>query len=435
MNKPYLVFYGPIETYSGYGARSRDLVKSLIELDKYDIEIISCNWGQTPKGFLQSDNHEHKPLLDRITTQLKKQPDVWIMNTIPSEMQAVGKYNILITAGIETNICAPQWIEGCNRANLVLVSSEHAKKVFESSIFNKHNTQTNQIESTIKLQSKIEVLFEGADLKTYFKTTNTNNLTELNNIKEDFCYLFIGHWMQGDLGEDRKNVGGLIKTFLETFKNKSKRPALILKTQNATPSCIDREEILNKINIIQKSINSKDLPNIYLIHGELSDSDINELYNHPKVKAHISFTKGEGYGRPLLEASLSSKPIIAPNWSGQVDFLKSEFCPLLPGSLTPIHHSAAIPDMLIEGSQWFTVDYKQASKTIEDVFNNYSKYLEGAKRQAYRTKTEFNLEKMTEKLKEILNNNVPEYKPIILPTLKKINLPKLNQKHGQNGNV
>lgn len=166
-NKPYLVFYGPVDCYAGYGARSRDLVKSLINQNKYDVQVISCNWGNTAKGFLNPENEEHKQILDRINPNIKKQPDIWIMNTIPSEMQKVGKYNILITAGIETDICSAPWIIGCNNADLIIVSSEHAKKAFQNSTFEKKNNQTGQLEEIIKLQKPIEVLFEGADLNTY----------------------------------------------------------------------------------------------------------------------------------------------------------------------------------------------------------------------------------------------------------------------------
>lgn len=426
INKPYLVFYGPVDTFSGYGARSRDLVLSLIAMDKYDIEIISCNWGHTPKGFLNPKNLEHKSILDRIINQLQRQPDVWIMNTIPNEMNRVGKYNILITAGIETNICAPQWIEGCNRADLVLVSSQHAKDVFVNSKFNKHNPQ-GQVESILQLEKPIEVLFEGVNTNIYFNSPNTK-LKELNNIQEDFCFLFVGHWMQGELGEDRKNVGGLIKTFLNTFKDKKQKPALILKTQNASPSHIDKNDLENKINIIQKSINSDNLPNIYLIHGELEDSDMNNLYNHPKVKAHVSFTKGEGFGRPLLEASISAKPVIASGWSGHVDFLNKDFSILLPGNLTPVHPSCIVPDMIIEGSHWFTVDYNKASQILKDVYNQYNKFTEGAIRQAYLSKTKFNFNVMTEQFKSILDKFTPEFKPLVLPKIKKLELPKLNNK-------
>ena len=52
---------------------------------------------------------------------------------------------------------------------------------------------------------------------------------------------------------------------------------------------------------------------------------MNELYNHPKVKAMVSMTKGEGYGRPLAEFGLSKKPIIASGWSGQCRFPNSRY--------------------------------------------------------------------------------------------------------------
>jgi glycosyltransferase involved in cell wall biosynthesis len=431
MNKPLCVVSCPCDTMSGYGKRSVDFLKSLIKIkgNEWDIKILSQRWGNTPWGNLEL--HNEIDLISRIIPTLNKQPEYWFQVTIPNEMQRVGKlFSCLVTAGIETDICSAPWIEGCNRADLVLVSSEHAKKAFEASTFEKRNSQTGQPEGIIKLATKVEVLFEGVDLNVYNNNTmgiNVSNVHEqLKDIPETFCFLFVGHWLQGSFGEDRKDVGGLIKTFLETFRNKKNKPALILKTQNATPSCIDRDDILGKINTIQKTVTG-DLPNIYLLHGELTDNEINLLYNHPKVKAHVSFTKGEGFGRPLLEASLSLKPVITTAWSGHMDFLKPEFNRLIGGMLTPVHPSAIVPDMIIEGSKWFTVNHRQASDIMEDVFNNYPKYLENAKRQAYRSKTEFSLEKMQEKLAKIMDENVPEYKPLILPKLSAITLPKLNK--------
>jgi hypothetical protein len=70
----------------------------------------------------------------------------------------------------------------------------------------------------------------------------------------------------------------------------------------------------------------------------------------------VSLTKGEGFGRPLLEFSLVNKPIIASNWSGHLDFLNAEFCALVEGDIKPIHPTAQIKDMLIENSQWFSPD-------------------------------------------------------------------------------
>jgi len=431
--KPLFFISCPIDTYSGYGARSRDIVKALLKSDKYDIKILPQRWGSTPFGFLQADNPEHKQILDCIwgQPQLPKQPDVWMQITVPNEFQAVGKFNIGVTAGIETTICDPSWLEGLNRMNLNLVSSEHAKHVFKNSAFEQRDrNQNNQVVGHIKLEKPVEVLFEGADTNIYQKldkVVDSEVGDVLDTIDEEFNYLFVGHWLQGELGQDRKDTGMLIKTFLETFKGKSKKPGLILKTSSATYSIMDREEILEKINKIRSLVGDKDLPNVYLLHGELEDTEVNELYNHPKVKVHVSFTKGEGYGRPLLEASISQKPVVAPNYSGHIDFLDGEMSTLLSGQVTQIHPSAVVQNMLLPESGWFTVDYKKASETLEDVYKNYKNYLDGAKRQSYRSRTEFSLDKMGEKLISILEEKVPKQVTLKLPQLKKIELPKLKK--------
>jgi glycosyltransferase involved in cell wall biosynthesis len=426
--KPLVVISCPADTFSGYGARSRDIILPLIKSGNYDVKIMPQRWGSTPWGFLQNENPDHKLIKDCFlqNNQMPKQPDVWIQITVPNEFQAVGKFNIGITAGIETTVCAPQWIEGLNRMNLNLVSSEHAKKVFQESKFEKRNSQTQQVEGVIELTAPVEVLFEGANLDIYKKidTLSTDVKEVLDSINEEFCYLFVGHWLQGEIGQDRKDVGMLVKTFLETFKGKKPRPALVLKTQSATPSVMDREEILDKIRKIQEEVGG-DLPSVYLVHGELSDEEINELNNHPKVKAFVSFTKGEGYGRPLLEASITGKPVIASAYSGHLDFLSNELSILLPGEIKQIHGSAVVQDMLLPESAWFTVNYERASKILVDVYKNYNKYVDNAKKQSYRSRTEFSLEKMGEKLLSILDSKVPKSVEFKLPQLKKIELPKI----------
>jgi hypothetical protein len=361
--------------------------------------------------------------------QLPKQPDVWMQITVPNEFQPVGKYNIGVTAGIETTLCDADWVEGVNRMNLTLVSSEHAKSVFKNSRFEKRNSQTQQVEGIVELKAPIEVLFEGADLNKYKiidLPSDSQILEVLNEIPESFCYLFVGHWIKGDQGEDRKDISGLIKTFLETFKGQKVRPALIVKTSSATSSIMDRESILDKIRIIEEQVGG-DLPSIYLLHGDLLDEEVNELYNHPKVKAFVSFTKGEGFGRPLLEASLIAKPVIASNWSGHTDFLSNDMSILLPGEVKPIHPSAVVERMLLAESGWFTVNYKKASGVLVDVYKNYKKYVDGAKRQSYRSRTEFSLDKMAEKLISIIDSKVPKPVEFKLPQLKKIELPKLKK--------
>ena len=438
MSKPLLVFQAPVGTRSGYGERSRDLVRALIALDKYDIKIINTRWGSTPMNALtEADADIYSRFLNY---QLTSPPDVYMQVTVPNEFQPLGKFNIGVTAGIETNLCDPSWIEGCNKMNLILASSEHAKKVFETSKFDKVDQRTKQSLGNLSLTTPVEVLFEGIRLDKFKKEYSKQPAIEdiFSGIKEDFCYLFVGHWLPGSFGEDRKNVSGLIKTFYETFKAKSNPPALILKTSCSSVSVMDREELINRINQIKDSIDSKILPNIYLAYGDFSEEEMSDLYNHPKVKAHVSFTKGEGFGRPLMEAALTNKPIIASNWSGHLDFLDKETSVLVDGVLTNVHKSASWKGVLNESAQWFSIDYNKASAYMKDVHKNYKNYLEKSRKTYHKIKTNFSFEAMQFKLGSILESRIPEFPTqtkLVLPQLKKINttetpkitLPKLKK--------
>ena len=431
MSKPLFMISCPIDCYAGYGARSRDLVKAIIALDKYDVKILPQRWGETPWGFIEDNKNEWGFLNDYmfIGNQFPKQPEIWMQITVPNEFQPIGRYNIGVTAGIETTLSPADWIEGINRMDITLVSSNHSKETFLKTVLQKVDQRTNQVLGEVKVQKPIEVLFEGADTEVYkyLEVISTNVFPEINNIKEKFAFLFVGHWINGDLGEDRKNVGLLIKAFYEVFKNKKNKPALILKTCQVGSSYMDRDEILRKINAIKQTVNSKDLPNIYLLHGEFTDTEMNELYNHPKVKAMVNLTKGEGFGRPLLEFSLVKKPIITTGWSGHTDFLNPEFTTLLPGQLTPVHPSAA-NHMLLKEAQWFSVDQGQMGARIKDVFENYNNYVDGAKRQTYKNKNEFSWVKMKEKIDEIFTENIPEF-----PKEVQLQLPKLKKLEKTNG--
>ena len=427
--KPICVVSCPIDTFSGYGARSRDFVKSLIEAkDKeWDIKIIPQRWGDTPWNFLSQDS----PLRQRFITGLKTQPDIWIQITVPNEFQRVGKYNIGVSAGIETTVYPPAFIEGSNRMDLNLVSSNHSKQVALQTTFEKKDKNTDQQVGVLKLEKPIEVLFEGLDLEKYYKKPSSSKLNILKDIPEEFCFLYTGHWLPGHFGEDRKNVALLIKTFLETFKGSGrKKPALVLKTNMVNYSLLDRETVIRQINRIRDMV-SGNLPNIYLLHVEVTDEEMNKLNNDPKIKSFVSFTKGEGYGRPLAEAAITGKPVIVSNWSGQTDFINPEYNILIGGELKQVHESSA-NDFLLKESHWFNINTDIASRAMKDVFKHYKKYWEKSRKQTQYLKDNFSFDKMTEKLNLLLPKieAAPQTQQLKLPKLKKAGevkpeLPKL----------
>lgn len=438
--KPLCVVRAPCATRSGYGDMSRDIIRHLIEYDKYDVKVVSVNWGETPMNALDENNPKDKMILDRIiTTPLTKQPELFVTITIPTEFEVIGKYNIGITAGIETTVAAAQWIEACNKMDVVFTISEHSKNVFLSSKFGMAGANGQQL-GTLEIAKPVEVLHNCIDnaifKKLEYEADVLPSIKEtLKDIPEKFCYLFVGHWLRGDMGEDRKNVGLLVKIFLETFKQiKDKQPpALILKTSGGNFSILDKREILRKIESIKQTVSlsaGQSLPNVYVLHGELSDDEMNSLYNHPKVKAHISLTKGEGFGRPLLEATISGKPVIASGWSGHMDFLNADESVLVGGELKQIHASSVWDGVLIKESSWFYPDIQQSANAMAAVFMDYETFRKKAHKLGKENSKKFSYQSIQARTWELLDKYVPDFPKqvsIQLPKLKKVELPKLNK--------
>ena len=427
--KPTLVFQGPIFTRSGYGDHCRDLMKSLRKMDKYDIKIIPLRWGTTPQNQVSDQDEFGRWMLERVIGQIGEKPALFIQVSVANEFEPKGHYNIGITAGVETTICPKDFIDGSNRMDLIIVPSNFTKQNLGGTVYQQKDNTTDQIVGEIKTTTPIEVLFEGVDTEIFSKGSGNDVLA---NVKEDFNFLIVGHWLKGDLGQDRKDIGMAIKTFATVFQYlpKDKKPGLIVKTSHAGFSVIDREGTREKLESVLKSFGDK-CPSVYLLHGDMEETDMSNLYHHPKVKAMISFAKGEGYGRPMAEFTLTGKPIIASGWSGQMDFLPADNAVLLEGNLTPVHESAA-DQFCMKEAQWFTANYSNAANKIYDVYNNYNTYLQKSAGLKENTLKNFTLDKMNEKFEQILNTYVkeqPKLVPFNMPTVNstKMQIPKLNK--------
>ena len=436
-----MLICAPVSSRSGYGDHARDLVRAFLKIDKFNIKILDVNWGETPRNAL--DTELDKNIIDCILPEPKmdRQPDVYVDIRIPNEFQTYGKFNIGITAGIETTAVSNKWIDGCNKMDLVIVPSKHSRDGFLNALYEKIQQMPDgqqQKVGELKLEKPIKVLFEGVD-ENVFKPLKDSSLDLVDDIKEDFAFLQVGLWGHGGFGEDRKDISKLVKIFYESFANKKEKPALILKTNAATFSIMDREDCLSKINEI-KSMFPKDwnLPNVYLLHGSLSSEKMNKLYNHPKVKAFVSLTHGEGFGRPMLEASMVGLPVITSGWSGQMDFLSQTDSMLLGGEMIKVPKSQHWKDIIIPESQWFNVNETQAYKAMNYCFENYDEVKQKALNLMKVNRNKFTLDKMTEQLDEIIKQHlegVPQQVNLKLPKLKKISktipekitLPKLKK--------
>ena len=447
--KKLMLVCAPVTSRSGYGDHCRDLVWSFLQHDKYEIKIMDVRWGDCPRNALDKNNKNDKQILDCILPQpqLDRQPDIYVDIRIPNEFETHGKFNVGITAGIETDAVSAKWLEGCNKMDLVIVPSEHSKFGFVNSVYDKVQNMPDSSQQKVgehKLEKPIEVLFEGADEEIYKSLKKDEldiNIYDLieDTIPEKFAFLFLGQWTKGGYGEDRKDIAKLIKIFYETFANKKKQPALLLKTNGATYSILDREETLRKINDVKSMFPLDwDLPNVYLLHGDFTNDEMNSLYNHPKIKAMVSLTHGEGFGRPLLEATMTGLSVITSAWSGHVDFINGEKAILISGELQQVPKSAAWKDIVIPESKWFNVDEGTVYKALNYAFQNVHEMKNKGESLMHENREKFTLNKMSEKLDEIMKQHtkdLPSQVQLKLPKLKKVNkseppkikLPKLKK--------
>jgi len=417
--KPTILFRGPVKTRSGYGSHSRDLLESLYQMNMFDIKIDSCMWGNTPMTALESDNTFHKWIEGNIVNRFEGLPDIYIQVTVPNEFKRYGKVNIGITAGIETTVAPKDWIDGCNQMDLVITTSNFSKDVLLSTVYDERNKTTNELTNQHKITKPIEVLFEGVDTKIYNDVVNPEFKLD---IKENFGFLFVGHWLKGNIGQDRKDIGMLIKCFVEAFKDGNDMPALVLKTSSSSFSIKEREVFIKRIKDIVSEI--KNPPSIYLLFGDLTNKEMNDLYNHPKIKLMVSLTKGEGFGRPLLEFTMTGKPVMASNWSGHKDFLPVDKSIMVGGKLTDVDDSA-IDQFIIKGSKWFTANYGEVAEIMKIVRNDYSNFLLKSLKLKEENSENFSLEKMRERFLEILKPYIVAPTPVSQHT--KLILPKLNK--------
>ena len=413
------IISSPVATQSGYGHHAREFITNAFKYknNDWDIKLVSMPWGHTPFTYPLPIEW----MKNIVPLPLRQQPDIWVQITVPNEFQPVGKFNIGVTAGTEGDVCPEAWIESINKMQLIIVPSEFTKKTFENTA-EKHK---------LTITTTIKVVPEYFNELIYNKNNKTAKILELQDIKESFCFLFVGHWLQGQLGEDRKNITGMLHTFFDTFKNKNNPPAMILKTSGATYSVVDKNEITKNVNQLKKLFpkNTK-LPNVYILHGDLTDNEMNALYNDTKIKSMVSFTKAEGFGRPLLEFTTTGKPVIAPHYSGPADFLNKEYITELPGGLTPIHPTAQ-NDFLIGDAKWFTPDYKYASKVFKEIVKHYNKFLTRSRKHIKYSNDNFSSLAVTKHYDELFKyidtkiGSVPIHQPLNLPSLNKIELPKL----------
>jgi len=376
--KKKIIVRAPVLSRSGYGEHARFVLRALkTKEDIYDIHILNTNWGKT--GWIYENNEERRWIDEIILKtssymQQNKYFDASIQVTIPNEWQKLASINIGVTAGIETTKVSPQWIEKSHEVDKIITISEHSKNVYLNTSYEAQNTKTGETIKNFRCDTPIEVVHY--PVRT-FEPANINL-----NLETDFNFLTVSQW------GPRKNVENTVAWFIEEFIDIP--VGLVIKTFIVNNSTIDRYETEKRIKSVLKKYPQRKCK-VYLLHGDMSDEEMTALYTHPKIKAMVLLTHGEGFGLPLFEAAYNGMPVLAPDWSGHLDFLykptedkkgrirnKSHFAKI-DYDIGPIPKKVVWDGVLIKDSMWCYPKQGSYKMRLREVYKECGRFKKQAK--------------------------------------------------------
>lgn len=396
--KKSLLFVGPIMTASGYGTHARQLLRALVDSDRFEIYVEPIKWGETP--FLTGQEVEW---ITPYLRQAPANPELAIEVTIPNEFKRRGKITIGVTAGIEVDRVSPEWLAKCNaEVDLVVVPSNHSGQSFAV----QYSSNTGQ---QLKLERQLAIVAEGVDTQI-FKPAPTRSAIldkiEKLPIKNFIC---VGLGLDKPNGSDRKNITKLIEWFAKTF-NGNNHIGLILKTSIIGGSIVDFEITKKRILDIKTSaIGNVEFPRISLLHGRMTSEEMSAVYNDSRVIGMVSLTHGEGFGLPLIEAAACGLPVVATDWSGHVDFLtkdgKKLFIPV-EYDLAQIPQDCVWNGVMEAGSIWANPKESDFQLKARKLFMSDVKPREWAAELAAHIAENYSLQKTGEQFVEVVSKAI-----------------------------
>lgn len=343
-----LFFKGPLLTRSGYGEQARFALRALRSRPElFDIYIQPLNWGQT--SWISEESEERSWIDATIEKTLgyihgDGQPhfDVSFQVTIPNEWEKNARVNVGYTAGMETTRVAHQWIEKGNLMDRIVVVSNHSKKTYADTVYTAHNDQTGEVVE-LKLTTPIDAV--NYPVKDFGECPKLDLALDY-----DFNFLVMAQF------GPRKNIPTTVKWFLEEFRDEE--VGLVLKTNIAKNCVMDRQKLFNDLKAyVNRPGVEEHKCKVYLLHGDMSDSEIHSLFEHPKLSALLTLTHGEGFGLPVFEAAYTGMPVVAPGWSGHLDFLvdpktREDHFYNVEYDIQPIPENVVWEGVIIKESMW-----------------------------------------------------------------------------------
>ena len=366
MNKKKVLVIGPILTRSGYGEHARFVVDSLMSQPlKYDVYVYPLNWGASSWSYEHPSKRQLYEFLIQKREAYEGKFDLSVQVTIPNEFQEAAPINIGVTAGVETTTIPQEWLMRCNSMDKIIVTSQFTKQAFLDTVLEVKASHNNEVRKFKGCQKPIEVV--GYPVRTIPAHDISNHL---ENVTTKFNFLTVAQLAP------RKNLEQTISSFIEEFRD-NPEVGLIVKCHAQNHSTMDKD-LTEHMLYPRVRQSGKRKCKIYHIHGDMTDSEMQGLINSPKVNCYFTTTFAEGFGLPLLDAAAAGLPIIAPRYSGYLDFLhipetkkRKYLFETIRSDIKEVPPHALMEGVIIEGAKWGYPDYEQTRKALRNVYYNY----------------------------------------------------------------
>ena len=391
---------GPVLSQSGYGEQSRFALRALRSReDIFEIYIQPTIWGKT--GWIWENNEFRQWMDERINhtaeliTQNEIKPDISLQITIPNEFQKMCPINIGYTAGIETSMVAPEWLQKGNDMDKILVVSNHAMETYTNTVAEAKNNQTGEV-FPYRLQTPVEVVWENTPY------AEAEPISELE-LPYDFNFLMVSQISA------RKNFSDALRWWVEEFIDQE--VGLVLKSNIKCNSQLDFHNFHESIKLALAEYPDRKCK-IHILHGDLSAGQMTGLYTHPKIKAIVNIAHGEGFGLPLYEAARSGLPVVTIGWSGQVDFLTHEGEELFQKVnhvLAPVQANAVWDGVIQKESEWAYADQGSYKMTLRKTYKTWHKAKETAEKLKGIVNDKFSDETLYAKFCNAIHENVETF--------------------------
>jgi glycosyltransferase involved in cell wall biosynthesis len=230
-----------------------------------------------------------------------------------------------------------------------------------------------------RLSIPVRTLFPGVQLAPYAQRGKSHfGLSEA-----PYTFLFVFHMMSV---MERKNPLGLIRAFKTAF-GEDESVRLVLKT-----SFGDRHP--EQFDVLQKAAAGS---NIVLINEVYTPDNLLSLMD--ACDAYVSLHRSEGLGLTMAEAMLMGKPVIATNFSGNVDFMDDDNSLLVSYKLVKL--GQPIPPYGAD-LEWAEPSIEHAAQLMRRVYDNQEWARELGARAKASAETNLSLQSAGKKVKHRL---------------------------------